>query len=363
MDTAPDSALDLLSRIDTTTMRHRADHALHALLLTQASLRTGKLSSENSTIARATAYFAEKGPDSSLINALLCQSELCYAQHDYISSVKHALHAVELAMDVRNNQLLAESAGLISDNISRILNEKTDSAYTHNKTDSVIQQFIHDAFAARSAARIAEENRRTERTRIISVCMVIGGGLLLFSFIRHGFRLKRISNMKLENRMQRIMILSDRIRNQKKKFNRRTSSSNKIQPVVESLFKEKWDTINMLCNEYFDKDDSDFSRRKIITRVEQEIKRLGEKKNLKALEKAINKYMDGIISTLRLQCQWLKEDEINIIILILAGMSSKAICLILSLKLSNFYSKKRRIIEKISASDAPIRKKLLEKFA
>ncbi len=129
-----------------------------------------------------------------------------------------------------------------------------------------------------------------------------------------------------------------------------------------NLYKERWDTINNLCNEYFDKEDSDFSRRKIIAAVEKEINKLGEKKHILIIEKSINRHMNGIMDKIRTQCPWLKEDETILIELIIAGFNTKAICLIMKIKLNSFYSKRRRIIEKIVSSNISDRNIILSKI-
>ncbi len=72
--------------------------------------------------------------------------------------------------------------------------------------------------------------------------------------------------------------------------------------------------------------------------------------------------MNGIMDKIRTQCPWLKEDETILIELIIAGFNTKAICLIMKIKLNSFYSKRRRIIEKIVSSNISDRNIILSKI-
>ncbi len=60
--------------------------------------------------------------------------------------------------------------------------------------------------------------------------------------------------------------------------------------------------------------------------------------------------MNNIIKKLREQCSFLKEEDIVFITLIYAGLSPRAVCFFTDIKLKNFYTKKRRLVERIDNS-------------
>ena len=230
------------------------------------------------------------------------------------------------------------------------------------ETNNVLKQSVVNS-QKKYIETIAKDNehelQNLRRLIIVVAIIFIIVSIAVLIFIRQQNRLKR---SELENKMKDIMILSGRIKDQDKRMNRLSISQNRILHLCENLYKERWDTINNLCNEYFDKEDSDFSRRKIIAAVEKEINKLGEKKHILIIEKSINRHMNGIMDKIRTQCPWLKEDETILIELIIAGFNTKAICLIMKIKLNSFYSKRRRIIEKIVSSNISDRNIILSKI-
>lgn len=135
------------------------------------------------------------------------------------------------------------------------------------------------------------------------------------------------------------------------------------EKIVESLFRKQWHTINMLCNEYFEKGESEKTRSSIINSIEKELSKLREPKNLKQIESAVDSYMGNIISVLRSECDFLKEDDFRFLSLIYAGLSVRAVCLIMGIKYKNYYLKKSRLVKRIAESSSPSKELILSKLA
>ena len=123
--------------------------------------------------------------------------------------------------------------------------------------------------------------------------------------------------------------------------------------VLQTLFKEKWTTLNKLCNEYYEKGDSPNMRKYIIDSIEKEIKKMATKKGLAQIEETVDAHFNGIIGNMRSECPCLSEKDITLAKLYIAGFSVKAISYLMQIKTGNFYVSKRRLIEKILSSDAP----------
>lgn len=132
--------------------------------------------------------------------------------------------------------------------------------------------------------------------------------------------------------------------------------------TIENLFKEKWDTLNLLCDEYYERGESDVTRKIILKNLEKEIKKLQTQKHISNLEKSVDTFMDGLISRLRIQCPFLKEEDIAFLTLIYAGYSVRAVCLLTNIKYRNFYLKKHRLSKKILDSDAPDRQFFIDRL-
>ena len=153
-------------------------------------------------------------------------------------------------------------------------------------------------------------------------------------------------NALIDQQTRNIKVLEDNFKNQSDDLKNKDI-------VLEALFKEQWATLNMLCDEYYEKGDSTKTRKYIIDRIEKEIKKIGSKKGLAQIEQAVNTHFGGIISRFREEFPQLSEKNINMATLIIAGLSTKAISLLLGINASNLYVMKGRLINKISESDVP----------
>ena len=132
--------------------------------------------------------------------------------------------------------------------------------------------------------------------------------------------------------------------------------------VLEHLFKERWNTLNMLCNEYFDMGGTERTRNAILNNIENELKKLRSKKGLEQIEKAVDNYMGGIMKRLRQECPFLKENDYVFISLVFAGFSVRAVCMFTEIKYKLYYLKKSRLSKRISESDAPGKALFLSKM-
>ena len=125
-----------------------------------------------------------------------------------------------------------------------------------------------------------------------------------------------------------------------------------LNRTIETLMRSRWETLSMLCDEYFEKGDNDVTRPTILKDIETEISKMRSPKNIRNIEKEVNLYAGGIVERLRTQCPWLKSDDITFIMLIYAGFSPRTVCLFTGIKIKYFYGKRSRLTERIMASDA-----------
>ncbi len=121
------------------------------------------------------------------------------------------------------------------------------------------------------------------------------------------------------------------------------------------LYKGNWITLNLLCRQLSANPESELDNRLVVEEIEKELSELRSEKSIMKIEERINKYSDNLVSKLRAQCTFLKPDDIKFLIFIMAGFSSHGVCVILGLSQSNFYKKRKRLLERISSSGAPDR--------
>ena len=126
-----------------------------------------------------------------------------------------------------------------------------------------------------------------------------------------------------------------------------------LNRTVQSLFKQKFDTLNKLCFEYFEKGDSPILRKSIFKEVENEILRLREPAEIVGLEESLNKYYDNVMVRVDSQLPDLSSSERTLLVYLFSGFSARTICVLFDVEIKTFYMRLYRLKNKILASDAP----------
>lgn len=123
--------------------------------------------------------------------------------------------------------------------------------------------------------------------------------------------------------------------------------------TVQSLFKQRFETLNKLCFEYFEKGDSLILRKSIYKEVEKEILRLREPSELERLEESLNKYCDNIMVKADSQLPGLSQSDRTLLVYLFSGLSARTICVLTDVEIKTFYMRRYRLKNKILAGDAP----------
>lgn len=198
-----------------------------------------------------------------------------------------------------------------------------------------------------------------EKMRLIMIFLIIFSLLFITSlFIFIKFKLKLKDN-EIEQKISYINNLIARIDNNNaekdiilSKLSMQCSHSEELQNLITSLLKEHFTTLNMLCDEYYEKGNSEKTRILIINQIDKEIRNISSNKNIYKIEELVNKCMNNIITKIRQQIPSIDDDDIRFLTLIYAGFSPRAICLFTNIKIKTVYTKKYRIKEKIVSSNA-----------
>ena len=127
----------------------------------------------------------------------------------------------------------------------------------------------------------------------------------------------------------------------------------KLNSMVEGMFRERFSTLNDLCDEYFMKKDSDKARQTIYKGVENIIKDIRSQSSLKEIESTLNELRDGIMARLDKQFPNLKPVDRTFLLLTYAGLPTRTICVICEITVGNYYNKRQRLKSRFEASDAP----------
>ena len=107
MEERPDSALAVLSAIDSTAIDNAGRRALYGLLMSEARYKNFIDETDDSIIAASAAYFGRKGDDRRLMRARFIQAKIQFNNSDYTHSIVSALKAEKLAKQASDNLYLA----------------------------------------------------------------------------------------------------------------------------------------------------------------------------------------------------------------------------------------------------------------
>ncbi len=305
----------------------------------------------------------------------------------------------------RKDFLQAESLLNIADSLAETLTEKVD-VYNNfhilykskgeykealryldsviNLQDVEVENVLRQSVIASQRdyydAEAQAEHRASYLLRLILI-LVFAIALLLAVAGIMIYRVRiRAKNAEIDRKVDDIIILSESLINQKNTIdnlletienkdsdigNLKTQLSERevfLSAKMEELFRDKWSTLNKLCNEYFEKGNSDKARISILNDIERDLTRMRSNKSMDEIESAVNLYMGDIMKQLRRQCPFLKPQDFTFIMLIYAGFAPRAVCMFTELKLKYYYNKRYRLSERILKSDAPERELFVNKL-
>lgn len=142
----------------------------------------------------------------------------------------------------------------------------------------------------------------------------------------------------------------------------RTDRNKELETKVDALYGSRLDTLNLLCNEYFEKNDSEKVKLTLYNEVEKHILSLRDSKSISELEEIVNTYLDDILIKVKKQLPALSRNDMVFLIYLYAGFSPRAVCIFTNIKIKNFYNRRSRLKDRILASDAPDREYFVSKM-
>ncbi|MCM1518776.1 MAG: hypothetical protein NC117_09060 [Pseudoflavonifractor sp.] len=280
-----------------------------------------------------------------------------YIEKGYLDSAQYTINrAMDNRVDMYNDVSVKHSQYLLAKNNGDFVIALRLHEELFEKTDSFVRTILEQTAATAHKDFYKRESDmallKAQNLKIYLIfCGIIAVIVLVSLYVIYREKLKR-KNMEIDNimneiqtRRQNIELLSSEIDNQK-------MQSAQLSRLVKELFSDKFTTINQLCDEYFEKKDSDKIKYTIYSKVKSEILKLSNPDEIKKLEKAVNDCKDNIALKLRSQFPDMKEADLTFLILVFSGLSQRAICLIMDIKLGNYYNKRQRLRCKIIESTA-----------
>ena len=142
----------------------------------------------------------------------------------------------------------------------------------------------------------------------------------------------------------------------------KTDRNLQLEEKVNTLYGSRLDTLNMLCNEYYEKSESEKVKLTLYNEVEKHIMSLRDSKSVAELEDIVNSCLDNILVRIKDQLPELKRNDLVFLTYLFAGFSPRAICIFTDIKIKNFYNRRSRLKERILASEAPDKEYFVSKM-
>ncbi len=185
---------------------------------------------------------------------------------------------------------------------------------------------------------------------IVSFILTVLITTVIIMFTRLKIKLK---NKDLELKAIEIAHLSSKIKERDKLYvSNDTTENEKIHRVIDRLLAEWFRPINSIFDDFYENSDSSVAKSTMFSIVTDELNKITSKKSMRDIEKLVDDSLGGALSRLHNQVPDIDDHDITFIALNIAGLSPRAICLFLNIKVKTVYSKRKRLKDKIAASNA-----------
>ncbi|MDE5639235.1 MAG: hypothetical protein K2I47_05510 [Odoribacter sp.] len=177
-------------------------------------------------------------------------------------------------------------------------------------------------------------------------------GMIAFSllFIIFLFVFYRIHLNGKQRRIEENMLLVQELSDKLKKTN---SDITVKDSCIDELLKQKFKTIEQLCNTYYECKDTSREKEHIYTKAIGMISKFKEDSHTqRELETFLNTYKNNLMADFRQEFPQLKEADYQLFLYYTLGLSSSTISIFLQEKLPVIYNRKKRLKDKIQNSNS-----------
>ncbi len=271
----------------------------------------------------ALAYFEENRLDSVTFYQKRIKSNnpasswIEYNLHNLKGNYPQALHALEIINNVQDSL------------IHHVLNQNISSTLTnyYKQEEELLKNKLQ-----------YEKNQRFGMSAF-SLLFII----FLFVFYRIHLNGKQ---RKIEENMLLVQELSDKLK--------RTNSDITVKDsYIDELLKQKFKTIEQLCNTYYECKDTSWEKEHIYTKAIGMISKFKEDSHTqRELETFLNTYKNNLMTDFRQEFPQLKKADYQLFLYYTLGLSSSTISIFLQERPSVIYNRKKRLKDKIQNSNS-----------
>jgi hypothetical protein len=317
-------------------------------------------------------------PDSTVLNQCLDMCEV-YRQLDDLTNMKIWLDRANAIDSLNNNTLFMQSAyHEARKEYAEALRLMHEGFQNYDKDIAVaLRQLVSESFIDYNKEKICKKDALNHNYFLSIITLIIFIIILSIAYLAYYREYKKRKQLEIERNLDNIKYLNYTLQSYQNDIADLSQKLDKTQTIVNKqantiatnndnllrakskiteLFRDKFSTLNSLCDEYYEKRDirNDILTSSIYNSVLEKINEIRSDKFYSSLECIVNENLDNIISKLRQQAgDNLKEEDFRFITYICAGFSARAVCLFTNLQKSNFYAKRTRLKSKILKLNLP----------
>lgn len=172
----------------------------------------------------------------------------------------------------------------------------------------------------------------------------------------------QLKDKELELKLNEIALLTAKISETSSRVDT-GADSDELRVVVDRLLARWFTPLNNLFDEYYDTGASVSAKSTMFARVEKELKNITSNKGIEDIVNIVDNSLGGALFRLHNDYSEISYKDIIFLALNIAGLSPRAICLFLDIKIKTVYSKRKRLKDKIVALDSADKDILLKYLA
>lgn len=221
-------------------------------------------------------------------------------------------------------------------------NKKTDSIFK-----LIINQRVFEAAANYHKKELYIQKSKLKQERKLNIIYCIS----IFVFIVFAIIIFRLNSIKRKKDIENNILIAQNLRQMLKI---KTEQTEEMQNAINSLFESKYETLDELCNIYYDSQITNNKEIKIYGTITSLINSFRtDPKVFTKLEECVNRYQNNMMSEFRNSFPKTKESDLKLFLYTVVGFSPRAISLLINEDINIVYSRKHRLKNKIKNSTSP----------
>ncbi len=233
----------------------------------------------------------------------------------------------------------------------------------YSEQDKYVTQMLNNSITTNLQdyyqAQAIESRRQTQVQRLSFAVVLLGLSLLFGAILFLSFRKREKDRIAADNLIRIAEETNAMMAQSKSEVDAQVSS---LQQAYIQLFKSQFDTVNSLCKTYlkFQERSEDVRKAAVYGKVKDILSFIGKDKKQQAVfEEQINRDFNNIVARLKTDLGNVSDEDARFICYTIAGFDSNIIATLLNLSLSNVYTKRSRLKERIRQLDTPYKAEYL----